>query len=64
MSEPSSKLKTGKLKSQAAGGINIPKGSGKTVSHICQATTVMVAQHSIRRQATHFLTRSGLKANI
>lgn len=45
------------LKSQAAGGTNIPKWPGKNVSHISQDTAVEAAQlkHLIRRQATSFL---------
>lgn len=44
------------LKSQAAGGTNIPKWPGKNVSHISRDTAVEAAKlkHLIRRQATSF----------
>lgn len=44
------------LKSQAAGGTNIPKWPGKNVSHISQATAVEAARlkHLIRGQAAIF----------
>ena len=54
------------LKSQAAGGSNIPKWPGKNVSHISRDRAVEAAQlkHLIRRQATGFLMCSDPKAII